>query len=62
MNSNVMQTRLNMSANELNELLEEVKETVVTEAIVKKFTSVDLWQIEKNRKTAVGYTRKWNLN
>jgi hypothetical protein len=51
-----------MRANELNELLEEVKETVVTETIVKKFTSVDLWQIEKNRKTAVGYTRKWNLN
>ncbi len=41
MNSNVMQTRVNMRSNELNELLEEVKETVVPEAMVKKFTAVD---------------------
>ncbi len=62
MNSNVMTSHVEMRNDELSNLIEEVKETVATEAVTKKFTSADLWQIEKNRKTAAGYTRKWNLN
>jgi hypothetical protein len=62
MNSNVMLSHVEMRNDELNNLVEEVKETVATEEFVRKFTSADLWQIERNRKTAAGYTRKWNLN
>lgn len=62
MNSNVVASRMQLEQENLSNLLEEVKETVATEVLTKKFTSVDLWQIQKNRKTAGTYSRKWNLN
>lgn len=62
MNSNVVASRMQLEQEKLSDLLIEVKETVATEAVTKKFTSVDLWQIRKSTKTAAGYTRKWNLN
>jgi hypothetical protein len=62
MNSYVVASRMQLKQENLKNLLEEVKETVAPEVLTKKFTSVDLWQIERSRKTAAGYTRKWNLN
>ena len=53
---------IQLNKTELTNLTQEVKETVATEVVAKKFTSADLWQIRKSTKTAAGYTRKWNLN
>lgn len=40
-----------LSATELNTLCNETKETKLTEKQFKKFSAVDLWAIQKNRKT-----------
>lgn len=62
MNSNVTASRIQMNENEFNNLFEEVKEISLPTAAVKKFTTVDLWQIEKSRKKVTAFHRKWNLN
>lgn len=63
MNSKVMPSNVKMGTNDLVDLMQEVKETIAqVEVNEKKFTTADLWQIEKNRKSASSYTRKWNLN
>lgn len=62
MNSNVTTSCIKMNENEFNHLLEEVKETSLPTSAIKKFTMVDLWQIEKNRKKVTAFHRKWNLN
>lgn len=62
MNSNVTTSRIKMDENEITNLLEEVKETSLPASVVKKFTRVDLWQIEKSRKKVTAFHRKWNLN
>ncbi len=49
--------------NELNELLSETKETIVT-GILKNnspaatFTQIDLWRVQKKKKT-LGSSTKW---
>lgn len=47
MTSNVKSSIVKLEANELNNLVTEVRETVA----VKQFTTVDLWNIQKGRKT-----------
>lgn len=64
MNSNVKPSRVKMATDELNNLTKETKETIAT-AIneeQKEFTAVDLWQIQKQMRTATRYTKRWNLN
>lgn len=62
MNSNVTTSCIKMNENEISNLLEEVKETSLPASVVKKFTTVDLWQIERSRKKVTAFHRKWNLN
>lgn len=57
MKSNVMPSIVKIEANELEKLVQEVKETVATDVIrVKKakrvFSVVDLWNIQRRMKTA----------
>lgn len=40
-----------LNATEVKTLCIETKETTLTEIEVKKFSVVDLWSIQKNRKT-----------
>jgi len=42
-----------LSAPALKTLCNETKETKLTEKQFKKFSAVDLWAIQKNRKTTV---------
>lgn len=60
MNSNVMETRIHMGKDELKSLVSEVHETVATDK--KKFSAADLWQIQKQMKSAARFTKRWNLN
>lgn len=64
MNSNVTPSRVRMAADELNNLTKETKETVATvvNEEQKEFTAVDLWQIQKQMRTATRFTKRWNLN
>ncbi len=59
MNSNVVKAHVDMST---KELMEQVNETIVPESTVKKFKAIDLWHIEKSRKTALRSSKRWNLN
>ena len=64
MNSNVMPSHVQMEADELKNLVNEVKETVAAEVndATKKFSVIDLWQIQKQMKKASGNNNRWNLN
>ena len=64
MNSKVMPSHVQMEADELKNLVNEVKETVATEVndATKKFSVIDLWQIQKQMKKASGNSNRWNLN
>jgi hypothetical protein len=63
MNSNVTPSRIKMGTEELNDLVKETKETTaVGSATHKEFTAVDLWQIQKQMRTATRFTKRWNLN
>jgi len=48
------------------ELVNEVKETLANEAIVinekTRFTAVDMWNRNRNSRSASDRMRKWNLN
>jgi outer membrane murein-binding lipoprotein Lpp len=49
----------------VNQLSEEVKETLATEAKVNnkvKFTAVDMWNRQRNSRSASDRIRRWNLN
>lgn len=45
------QTFKPLNASEVKTLCSETKETTLTEIQLKKFSNVDLWLIQKNRKT-----------
>jgi hypothetical protein len=42
-----------LSATEMKNLCVETKETMVTQNQLKKFSVVDLWSIQKNRKVTI---------
>ena len=60
MKSNVMPSIVQIEANQLKQLVSEVKETVATEMIkvntvrkaTPKFGVIDMWNIHRNRKSA----------
>lgn len=67
MKSNVMPSIVQMEANELKQLVSEVRETVATGIVVtnvKKiapsFGIVDLWNIRRGMKTA-RLARRWSV-
>lgn len=67
MKSNVMPSIVQMEANELKQLVSEVRETVATGIVVtnvKKaapsFGVVDLWNIRRGMKTA-RLARRWSV-
>ena len=60
MNSNVNNSIVVMEADELKTLVTEVKETVATN--IKQFSAVDLWNIQRNMRTAQKVSRRKELN
>lgn len=64
MNSNVTPSRVQMAKDQLENLVQQTKETIAepTSENQKQFTAVDLWQIQKQMKTATRFTKRWNLN
>lgn len=69
MNSNVKSPAMLMGEEELKNLVNEVKETVAAKESAKtivspreQFRAIDLWNIHRKGKTAVGSSRRWNLN
>lgn len=51
MNSNVTSPVIKLDNEQLRKLTTEVKETVATEVVKSNFTVVDLWNIQRSRKT-----------
>lgn len=49
-----------MEADELKTLVTEVKETVATN--IKQFSAADLWNIQRNMRTAQKVSRRKELN
>jgi hypothetical protein len=65
MKSIVMPSSVQLSNENKNELTQEVKETVATEAIGSKneiFTVSQLWNSQRQMRSASDRIRKWNLN
>lgn len=60
MNSNVNNSIVVMEADELKTLVTEVKETVATN--IKQFSAADLWNIQRNMRTAQKVSRRKELN
>jgi hypothetical protein len=63
MKTNVMPSIVQMEVEVFNNLVKEVKETVATSAMLKApkapvFRVVDLWNIQKNMKSATRYSRR----
>lgn len=58
MNSNVTSPVIKMDREELRKLTTEVKETLATDAMKSGITVVDLWNIQRNRKTQAIYRRR----
>lgn len=59
MNSNVNTSIVAMEHDELRKLVTEVKETVATN--VKQFSAADLWNIQRNMKTAQKVSRRKDI-
>ena len=62
MNSNVMPSRVRMEAEVLKQLVTEVRETVASDLRFsnrskRRFGIVDMWKIQKNRKSASRISR-----
>jgi hypothetical protein len=65
MKSIIMPSSVQLSDETKNELSQEVKETVAAEAINSKnetFTVSQLWNRQKQMRSASDRIRKWNLN
>lgn len=65
MKSIVMPSSVQLHDENKNELTQEVKETVAPEAINSKneiFTVSQLWNRQKQMRSASDRIRKWNLN
>jgi hypothetical protein len=59
MNSNANNSIVVMEHDELRKLVTEVKETVATN--VKQFSAADLWNIQRNMRTAQKVSRRKDL-
>ncbi len=63
MNSDVMSSRIRMQEDELKQLTQEVKETLDTNlAEEKSFGTVDLWNVQRQMKSASRFSRRWELS
>ncbi|MBK8143100.1 MAG: hypothetical protein IPK57_20430 [Chitinophagaceae bacterium] len=65
MKSIVMPSTVQLNEEEKNELTQEVEETVATEAINNKnetFTVSQMWNRQRQVRSASDRIRKWNLN
>ena len=60
MNSNANNSIVAMESGELRKLVTEVKETVATN--VKQFSAADLWNIQRNMKTAQRVSRRKDIH
>ena len=60
MNSNATNSISNMEAEELRKLVTEVKEKVTTN-VKQIFSTADLWNIQKNMRTAQRLSRKRDI-
>jgi hypothetical protein len=59
MNSNANNSIVVMEHDELRKLVTEVKETVATN--VKQFSAADLWNIQRNMRTAQKVSRRKDI-
>ena len=59
MNSNANNSIVTMEHDELRKLVTEVKETVATN--VKQFSAADLWNIQRNMRTAQKVSRRKDI-
>ena len=59
MNSNVNNSIVVMEQDELRQLVTEVKETIATN--VKQFSAADLWNIQRNMRTAQKVSRRKDI-
>jgi hypothetical protein len=64
MNSNVTESRVRMASVELEQLTQEVKETVAVETVEnqKAFTAANLWHIQRQMRTAYRQMQRWSMN
>lgn len=66
MKSIIMPVPEQLSEETKKQLSEEVKETIATEAFVivrnRKFTASEMWNRNRQRRSASAMMRKWNLN
>lgn len=53
---------INLGNDDLNQLVNQVEEKVVTNQLKQPFSSADLWNIQKRFKTATRQQTKWILN
>jgi hypothetical protein len=65
MKGNAMSKTVVLSEETKKQLITEVKETLATEANEnsnRKFTVVDMWNRQRNSRSASDRMRRWNLN
>jgi hypothetical protein len=66
MKSIVMPKTVQLKEKTNNQLPAEVKETLAQDASVKnnktKFTAMDMWNRQRNSRSASSMMRRWNLN
>lgn len=65
MKSIVMPKSVQLSEETKQQLVSEVKETLAAEANNnnrKKFTAMDMWNRQRNGRSASDMMRRWNLN
>ena len=58
MNSNVNRSVIIMESDDLSKLVTEVKETVSVNTNFKQLSAADLWNIQRNMKTAQKVSRR----
>jgi hypothetical protein len=63
MKSIVMPSAVQLSEETKNQLAQEVKETIAKEVIKQeKFTATQMWNRQKQVRSASDMMRRWNLN
>ena len=65
MKSIVMPKTVQLNEQEKDQLTQEVKETLATNAGVQgkaTITSAQVWNLQRNRRSASDMIRRWNLN
>ncbi|QEC69601.1 hypothetical protein FRZ67_20695 [Panacibacter ginsenosidivorans] len=58
MNSNVSHSIITMESDDLSKLVTEVKETIAVNTNFKQLSAADLWNIQRNMKTAQKVSRR----